>query len=241
MTRLSCAALLGALIVASPSAQTPPTPTADQIVSKYIDAIGGRTALEKVTSMSATGTLSVPDAGITGDIQLYAKAPNKTASIVTINGMDQVEAFDGTVGWASDSANGVRVKVGVELADAKVSAVFNKELQMKTVYPTMNVSGPEKVDGRDAWLIEASPAEGSPVKLYYDVESGLLVRQVLTRITPMGPLEVDVRLGDYRVVNGIKRAHTVRQLTSMFTAVIQLTNVQQNPAIDEAVFKKPGA
>jgi len=240
MTRVTFPTLLAALLVASTSAQTPATPTVDQVLDKHLTAIGGRAALERVTSMTARGTLTVPDAGLTGTIEMYGKAPDKVASFVDFGDMQQADGYDGDAAWSSDSQNGVRVKAGVELAEARNGAVFNKELNMKTLYPTMAVSGPEPLAGRQVWVIEATPASGTPVKMYYDVESGLMVRQVLTRQTPVGPLEVDIRLEDYRDVDGVKRPHTIRQLTSMFNAVVQLSEIKQNVEIDDAVFRKPG-
>ncbi|HSF99600.1 MAG TPA: hypothetical protein VLA20_00660 [Vicinamibacterales bacterium] len=240
MTRVAVVTVLAGLVVASISAQTQAPPSADQILEKHIDAVGGRAALERVSTMTARGTLSVPDAGLTGSIELYGKAPDKVASFVDFGGMQQAEAYDGTTAWSDDPQNGVLVKAGAELVDARNGAVFNKELQMKAIYPTMTVSGPEAVGQRQAWVVTATPAAGTPVKLFYDAETGLLIRQMLTRQTPMGPLEVDLRLEDYRTVDGVRRPHTIRQLTSMFSAVIQLSEIRHNVEIDDAVFKKPG-
>jgi len=240
MTRLAFAALLGGLIVVPAGAQAPATPTVDQVLDKHLSAIGGRAALERVTSMTAHGTLSVPDAGLTGTIEMYSKAPDRVASFVDFGGMQQADAYDGEMGWSEDPQNGIRVKAGAELADAKNGSVFNKELNMKTLYPTMTVSGPERVGTGDTWVITATPAEGTPVKMYYDTESGLMVRQLVTRHTPIGPLEIDIRLEDYRDVDGVRRPHTIRQMSSMFSAVIQLSEIKQNVEIDDAVFRKPG-
>ncbi len=240
MIRSTLTALAIGLLVAPAGAQGPALPTVDQILAKHIEASGGRAALERVTSIVASGTLSVPDAGVSGSIELYAKAPNRMAAYVDIGGMQQAEAYDGAVAWSNDPQNGLRIKAGAELADARTSAMFNKELRMKELYPTMTVVGREPAGSGDAWVVVATPAEGTPIRMYFAVDTWLLVRQIVTRETPMGPLEVDVTLDDYRVVDGVKRAFTIRQSTSMFSAVIQLTEIKHNPAIDDAVFKKPG-
>jgi len=240
MTRTALAILVGGVLLGSVGAQTPAMPTVDQILNKHLEAIGGRAALERVTTMTARGTLNVPDAGLTGTIEMYGKAPDKVASFVDFGGMQQSDAYDGQTGWSNDPQNGLRIKAGAELADAKTGAVFSKELKMKTLYPTMTVSGPERVGTRDMWVITATPAEGTPVKMYYDLESGLMMRQVVTRHTPIGPLEVDIRLEDYRDVDGVRRPHTIRQMSSLFSAVIQLSEIRQNIEIDDAVFRKPG-
>lgn len=243
MKRILVVIALAALAAASTDAQggaQAPLPTVDQILEKSIVAAGGRAAIEKITSVTGRGTISVPDAGLTGTIELYQKAPDKAATIVDLAGAQQREGFDGTVGWAEDPQNGLREKNGVELAEAKRGAVFHRELRLKSLYPTMTLKGRERVGAGEAYVIEAVPTEGAPIRLFFDVESGLVVRQMVTRQTPAGPLDIDVSLEDYRAVDGVKRPFTIRQSTSMFTAVIQITEIKHNVAIDDAVFRKPG-
>jgi outer membrane lipoprotein-sorting protein len=221
-------------------AQTAPLPTIDQILDKYIAGAGGRAAIEKITSISGKGTIDIPDANISGTVELIQKAPDKALTIVDLPGVGQQrEGYDGTVGWSDDPQNGLRQKSGVELAEAKRGATFGRELKMKQLYPTMVVKGREKVDESDAYLVEATPSEGSPVKLYFDATSGLLVRQIAQRQMPQGPLEVEVTFSDFRPVEGVKRPFTIRQATSMFTATIHLTEVKHNAPIDDAIFKAP--
>jgi outer membrane lipoprotein-sorting protein len=221
-------------------AQTATLPTIDQILDKYIAGAGGRAAIEKITSISGKGTIDIPAVNISGTVELIQKAPDKALTVVDLAGVGQQrEGYDGTTGWSDDPANGFRQKDGVELAEAKRGATFGRELKMKQLYPTMVVKGREKVDDSDAYLVEATPAEGSPVKLYFDVASGLLVRQVATRQMPQGPLEVEVTFADFRAVDGVKRPFTIRQATSMFIATIHLTEVKHNAPIDDAIFKAP--
>ena len=215
-------------------------PTIDQILDKYIAGAGGRAAIEKITSISGKGTIDIPDANISGTVELIQKAPDKALTIVDLPGVGQQrEGYDGTVGWSDDPQNGLRQKSGVELAEAKRGATFGRELKMKQLYPTMVVKGREKVDESDAYLVEATPSEGSPVKLYFDATSGLLVRQIAQRQMPQGPLEVEVTFSDFRPVEGVKRPFTIRQATSLFTATIHLTEVKHNAPIDDAIFKAP--
>jgi hypothetical protein len=221
-------------------AQAPQTPTVDQVLEKYIAGSGGRAALEKVTSVDAKGTIQIADMGIGGTVELIQKAPNKAVTVISLAGVgEQREGFDGTVGWSVDPQNGGREKSGAELAEAKRGAIFGRELKMKEIYPTMAVKGREPINGKDAYVVEATSMDGAPAKLYFDVESGLCVRQVVTRTTPQGPIEVEASFEDFRPVDGVKRPFTVRQVTSMFSAVIQFSEIKQNVAIDDVVFKMP--
>jgi hypothetical protein len=221
-------------------AQTASLPTVDQILDKYIAASGGRAAIEKVTSISAKGTIDIPDVGATGTVELLQKAPDKALTTVDLGPLGvQHDGFDGTIGWADDMQNGLRQKSGDELTEAKRAAIFGRELKMKTVYPTMTVKGHEAVNGKDAYIVEATPASGAAATLYFDAASGLMIRQIVTRSSPGGAIEVDVTFSDFRDIEGVKRPFAVRQQTAMFTATIKFSEIKQNTPIDDAVFKMP--
>lgn len=244
MKRILAIVLGGVVAATVPTArlsgQMAAMPTIDQILEKYIAATGGRAALERVTSLTAKGTISIPDVNINGTIELYQKAPDMAATIVDLAGIGrQREGFDGTAGWDDNPQTGLRDKGGTELVETKRSAAFPRELKLKSLYKTLTVKGREKVGTSDAFVVEAVPAEGSPVRMFFDVDSGLQVRQIGTRETVQGPLEIEVTFSDFRVIDGLKHAFTIRQATSMFSAVIQLSEVKHNVAIDDAVFKKP--
>jgi hypothetical protein len=241
---LAALALAAAMTSGLAAPQTPAAPTldtVDQVLDRYVKAVGGA-ALQKVTSLTARGTLEITELSMKGSVEIHQKAPNKTLQIVTLDQMGvQREGFDGTIGWAQDPQNGVREKSGVELAEARRAAMFPRELRLKEQYPKMAVTGRETVGARDAFIVTATPAEGEPLRMYFDVQSGLLVRQIATRHGPAGPTQVDVAFEDYRAVDGVQRAHVIRQVAPQFTAVIRISEIRHNVAIDDAIFRKPGS
>jgi hypothetical protein len=217
-------------------------PTVDQVLDKYVAALGGRAALEKQTSRVSKGTIEIPDAGITGSVEVSEKAPDKALTVIDLPGLGLVrEAASAEGAWAEDPQNGVRDKAGNELADAVRGAAFNPELRMKSLYKTLEMVGQDTVGTRPAYALLATPAEGTATRMYFDVETGLLVRQSATRDTPQGPVDVDLFIEDYRDVEGVKQPFTIRQVTSMFTLVIRLAEIRHNVALDDAMFKRPGA
>jgi hypothetical protein len=189
--------------------------------------------------MTLRGTIEITEMKVNGTIEVSQK-PNKSLQVTNLDpvGM-QREGFDGTIGWAQDAQNSVREKTGLELAEARRGAMFPRELNIRKQYPKMTVAGREKVGAREAFVVSATPAEGEPARLFFDVESGLLIRQVITRHGPTGPAQVDMFFEDYRPVDGVKRAHMIRQTNPQFTAVMKVTEIKHNVAIDDAVFKKP--
>ena len=230
--------VLTAIVQAGPQAAG--QPTVDQLIDKAIAALGGRAAMEKITSRTGIGTIEIPDANMSGTVKTFEKAPNMSAVLIDLGGMQIRQGFDGAVAWEEDPQQGLRVKAGVELAEAKREATFNPELKMKELYPKMTVRGKEKVGAAEAWAVDAVPAEGKPVVFYFDAAPGLPLRMDATRDTPQGSVDVQAYLEDYRVVDGVKVPHVMRQVTSMFTMTMRLTEVKHNVTLDDKMFKKPG-
>ena len=215
-------------------------PTTDQILDKYVQALGGKAALEKITSTASKGTFEIPAFGATGSAEVWEKAPNKTAMKLDIPGFGLVqEGFNGTVAWSQDPQSGMREKAGAELAATKLDADFYKPVRLKQLYPTITVKGKEKLGEKDVYVLTAKPAEGSPETWYFDATTGLLVKMDLERESPQGKMAVEVFQEDYKEVDGIKIPHTVRQVTSAFTINIKLQEVKHNVPIDDAKFNKP--
>jgi zinc protease len=242
-TVISSLVLVVAFLAAGPAAQTPAgaLPTIDQVLDKYIAALGGRAAMEKVTSKVAKGVMEIPEANLSGTMTMSMKAPDKSLVVIELPGMGLArEGTDGTVAWSEDPQQGLRDKTGAEAADSKRGAAFNGELRLKSLYKTLVVSAKEKVGTRDAYVVTATPDLGAVTKMYFDVETGLLVRQSATRDSAMGPVDVDVYLEDYRDVGGIKEAFVIRQVTAQFSLIARMTEIKHNVPLDDAIFKKPG-
>ena len=218
------------------------TPTVDQILDKYVQMLGGKAALEKITSTASTGTFEIAAFGASGSAEVWEKAPNKTALKLDIPGFGLVlEGFNGTVAWSQDPQSGLREKTGAELATVKLDADFYKPLKLKQLYPKIAVKGKEKVGDKDAYVLTATPAEGAPETWYFDATTGLLIRMDLERESPQGKMAVQVFQEDYKEVDGVKIPHTMRQVTSAFTIIIKITEVKHNVPIDDAKFNKPTA
>jgi hypothetical protein len=215
-------------------------PTVDQILDKYVQAIGGRQAVEKITSRVTKGTFEVTTMGLKGDIEIYAKAPNKTLTIQNLSGVGVIrDGYDGKIGWSENPMMGLREKDGAELAAIARISDIHASIKTRQIYSKLELKGKEKVGNRETYVIVATPAEGSPVKMYFDTQTGLMARIDTELETPQGKFQIDTTLDDYREVDGVKMAFTMRQESPMGSAVIKLTEVKHNVAIDDAMFNKP--
>jgi hypothetical protein len=241
MKRLASIVLVGLVAAgAALSAQTPALPTVEQVLEKYLAAMGGQAAFDKITSRTAKATIEIPDMGITGAMTITEKAPNKALIVVEIAQMTVREGTDGVVAWDENPQTGLREKAGLELAEYKRGSIFNIETKLKTAYPKMNVSARDTVNGRPAIVVDAIPEQGPLVKIFFDSETGLILKQAGSRETPEGPISFESFYDDYRTIDGIKQPHTLRQVTSRFTSVIRITEMKHNVPVDDALFRKPG-
>jgi zinc protease len=217
-------------------------PTADQIIEKYVQALGGKAAIEKLNSRASKSSFDIPAMGASGTVEAYEKAPNKSLAIITIPGFGVIrEAYDGKMAWAEDPTMGMREKSGIELADTRLEAEFHKPIKLKQLFPTMTVKSKEKVGEQEAYVIEAKPTEGSVEKWYFDTQTGLLIRQDAERETPQGKMPTETYLSDYKEVDGVKIPHSVRVSNPTFVINIKTEEIKHNVPVDDAKFTKPAA
>lgn len=217
-------------------------PSVDQVLDRYVKALGGRAAIEKINSRVMKGTFEIPSfAGVKGTIEIYEKAPNKEMAIVNIPGLGtQAEGFDGQIAWELQPDSGVvHEKSGLELASAKREAEFYGDLKLKELYSTLTLKGVEKVGEREAYVVEAVPAIGSPDRFYFDTQTSLLLRKDSIAEGAEGKKPVQEFYGDYRIVDGVMLPFSLRQVSPGLEFIVKLAEVKQNVPVDDAKFHKP--
>jgi hypothetical protein len=227
--------------------KSPSGPTVDQVLDKYIQAVGGAQRLATLTSIVSKGTYAGFD---TGDSQIpfdmYAKSPAQRAMVAHAVGeggvsKDSTTTFDGRNGWvaARNTLVPVLTMTGGNLDGARVDAQLSFPGQIKQVLTNWSSDFPEaKIDEHPVQVVQGMSGK-SLVKLYFDKSSGLLVRQVRYADTVVGPNPVQVDYSDYRDASGIKMPfHLVISWTDGRTT-INLQNIQLNAPIDATRFAKP--
>jgi hypothetical protein len=229
---------------ATPSATKPAAalPTADQVLDHYVQAIGGRAAWMKLNSRVSKGTIEIPAMNnLSGTVEIHEKAPNLMLAVINLGGAAFEQGFDGNVGWSDNPRDGLRELSGGELDDARREANFYHAVELKKNYTKMTVTGIEKVDDHDTYAVEATRAEGAPDRIYFDTQSGLMVRSVNQRNTSDGVTEFTADVDNYTEVDGVKLPFTVRQASASATFIIQFTEVHHNLQLTDSQFAKPPA
>jgi len=221
------------------AAAAKPLPTSDAILDKYLQAVGGREALEKITSRVEKASLSVPG-GPEVPIDIFAKAPDKRISIMHMREGDSVTAFDGHQGWLSNPGRPTRPMSDQDNNVAKLDADLHFAADVKQIFSTFQVRDSEKIGDREVYLVVGKNDDQPPVRLYFDAESGLLVRMVRYTETPLGRNPSQVDFADYRDADGVKIPYrwTLARPGQRFT--IQVTEVKQNVPVDDSQFAMPG-
>jgi zinc protease len=216
-------------------------PTVDQVLDKYVQALGGKATIEKMTTVVITGKVDVPSTGETGSMETYRKAPNKEMQMINVpsNGPSQ-RGFDGTAGWNWDPDSGPSDMNPADLAAMKLESDFYRDIRLKELYPKISLKNKEKVGDREAYVVEAPHEDGSSEKMYFDTESGLLIQsEVPIDVPDEGKTVVNSKYEDYREVEGLKVPFTIRQSSADFDYVIKVSEVKYNVPVDDAKFKKP--
>ncbi|HEX8890698.1 MAG TPA: hypothetical protein VF779_16225 [Pyrinomonadaceae bacterium] len=225
-----------------PTKASLPLPTVDAVLEKYVKAIGGREAVEKISSRVSKGTFELASlAGVKGQLEVYEKAPNKQVSFINIPGIgEEAEGFDGAIAWELEPDSGVvHEKTGLELASARREADFYEDIRFKELYTRLTLKGIEKVGAAQAYVLEAVPAEGSAEHFYFDTQTGLLLRRDSVEEGEEGRRATEEYFSDYRVVDGIKLPFTIHEVSPGMDFLIKISEIKHNVTIDDTKFNKP--
>ena len=224
--------------------QAPDAPSADQIFDKYLQAVGGAQKAAAITSIVLKGTYqgyAEPKA----PVDIYVKAPNQRTMVVHTDAGDRTTTCDGSNGWIAAPAMDkpfpvIRYNDG-DLDALRLDAVLSFPAGIKQAI-TRPLVGSSSIDDKDVDVVQGTANGGrSPVKLYFDKQSGLLVRQVRYADTMIGRVPMQVDYSDYRDVagSGVKLPfHVITTWTDGRSDVL-LTSAETNVAIDAAKFNQP--
>jgi photosynthetic reaction center cytochrome c subunit len=229
----------------------PALPTADQVLAKYVQALGGEQALRNVTARTITGTQYIPTGpgGVVptpAAVERLQKAPNFALTTYRAPAYAIAEGFDGATAWSQNQAGRVTEPVKLDVGRAARAADFYEPLNLKQEYPQLTVRGIEKVNGRDAYWLVGVPSGDKPESLYFDTQTGLLLRKQTVLPTPIGDSPFQTDFDDYRDTgSGVKfpfliHMNPANARTELAPeATLRVIKVEDNIAIDTAKFARP--
>ncbi|HEU5459439.1 MAG TPA: tetratricopeptide repeat protein [Pyrinomonadaceae bacterium] len=212
-------------------------PTVDEILSKYIAAMGGAAAMNAVTTRTIKGTLDVPGVSRGGTFESYAQAPNKIISVMQAHPVGTVKvAYDGRKGWALTS-RGMRTLKGTELNAVLREADFFGPLNLKNTYKKVTLAGTSKIGYREMYVLELQPAIGAADRLYLDSKTYLPARMNTHETVGAFSGAVEIYLDDWQEVDGIKFPFSISQRLPKLTLSITVKEIKHNVPIDAKIFE----
>jgi hypothetical protein len=247
--------------------QMPGQPPARQIIDQYIQAIGGSQRVAALKSYVAKGkSVGFGGFGGGGEVQIFAKFPDQRSTFIEFPNSpdrgDSLRTYDGRRGWLETPLTvlGEYELTGGELDGARLDALLTFPGQIPQALANLrtslqatigDLSGPSSQTSSESGVtvigqnrlcnvVQGTGPRGSLATLYFDQQSGLLVRMVRYGSSPIGRVPTQVDYGDYRDVEGIKMPFRLRFAWLGGLDAIQLNEVRINVPIDAAKFGRHG-
>ncbi len=220
-------------------------PTADQLIEKYLDTIGGQTALDKVRTLTIKGSQGIPDRPRT-NFELGRSTPDKFYMSVITPQSTQEMGFNGTAGWQKTPRGvGDLPAPQVRALRETLNNYWFDLAGFKQQYPRIAQRvGTDRIDGHEVYVVNASNPNGGRGQLMFDAQTGLLRRVNSFTSTMIGVVPAQRDFDDYRDVDGVKVAFSI-DLSLLDVrnsrATVRLTEVKLNPSLDDSKFEKPSA
>ncbi len=233
-------AFLGICVLCTAAGGPERLPSAEEVIDRYIQALGGKQALQAVTSRAASGSFHMPTFGDSGAYRELYQRPNRLLRTFQVEGYGIVQiCFDGNTAWMESPEYGVESLDGMRLAEARRDAGFEDPLRLQEVYAGLTVKRSTRLEDRTVFEILAESADGAADTLFFDVETGLLLCRE-TRETARDGSSRPARTyyEDYQERAGVRHALTMRYVRDDLIRITR-RDVVVNAPMDPATHKKP--
>lgn len=223
------------------NAPAAPPLSADAIVAKYTDALGGADAIAKITTLEEKGTATMPARGnMQMQVEEVRKAPDKALLTASLpNGRQIQRGYNGTVGWQAFPGHGAEELTWDDLARARDWALFIPGVDLKQNFVREQPVGTEKIGDATAYRVMAIRKGGGRVLFYFDAQSGLLLRVAERIESPLGALPQNTDYSDYRDVSGVKMPFAVTVTQVQGSTMYKWDSIQANVPVEDSRFEKP--
>ncbi len=216
-------------------------PSIDEILDKYIKALGGADALSKLTSYTGVGISTTFGADELNKAEIFAKAPDKYVTIVHQREGDMVRTYDGHDAWVvlPLTVTGEYQLTATAAEGGKLDGEMAFPGNIKSFFDSWKVSYPANIEDRDVNVVQGTGPGGFIATFYFDKQTGLLLRMVRYANSAVGRVPTQIDLADYRRVAGVlmpfKRTYGWVSGREEYT----LTEITPNVPVDDSKFSKP--
>jgi hypothetical protein len=216
-------------------------PDGRSVIERFITAIGGRDAIMRQTARHVVGKIEMPAQGLSGDIDLWAEAPNKMAMTVTLAGIGSFRrGYDGTVGWSTNPMAGPALLDSLELRQAQQGADFyGTTLYPDSMFKSIETVADTTFDGKPCYKVKLTTAWDEEYAEFFEKETGLQAGGIRSQASPQGDIEVVTTQSDWRPVDGVLMPFkSVQNIMGMQQIITTFTSVETTTPPD-SVFALP--
>lgn len=238
------------IVAPNPNAPKPAPvalPSVEDVFSKYEQAVGSA-AVKKASTIVERGTVEMPvpnPPGVAGPpsmghptVEIDRKAPDKALQTIQMPAGPTLQGYDGSMGWLAGAVG--RELMGGELQTVQDWAEFIPAMEFKEEHTNVRVAAADKIDGHDVYVVTGVAKNGSGMdRLYFDAQSGLLVRSITNMNSVLGSFPETTNFDDYRDVSGVKMAYTVKVMSPEGDRTYKFDQIQINAPVEDAKFQQP--
>jgi hypothetical protein len=223
-----------------PSRPNPPNlPKAPEIIAKYVDAEGGAQAISKLTSLDEKGMFEA--GGRHFPVDVLVLSPNQIAIVTHFPNGEGSTIYDGHSGWYSFPGRPARPMTPGDRDASRMDADLHLALDLNSNFSELRTEREVQINGKSALMVVGKREKLPPVEMYFDKQSGLLIRSVRYAQSPLGRNPTQIDYSDYRDVSGVKLPFHWTSATPTGRFTIQLESAQANVPISDDKFAKPTA
>lgn len=205
--------------------------SATDVLSSYIDAIGGRDRVSAVSDLKISMAMSLQ--GMDINIEMFQKSPGKFYQATSMNGnVISMQVVNGDQGKMK-TPMGEQILEGESLKQLQESANIFPELNYSEDGMELKLEGLETINGKETYKLVVTKPSGNSTTIFYGVKDGLKYKEVSK--TPQGV--VSTTYDNYTNVDGIQFPMAMKQVLGPQSFDIEVTEVAVNKGIDDSKFK----
>ncbi len=218
-------------------------PPAQEVIARYVEVIGGSEAIRGHSSTYGRGTMELLGQGITGDVQIYAAAADKSLLVVSFAdlGIEIKTGYNGEVGWSTDPMTGERILQGDELQQIVDESDYYSDLHDPSRFQSMETVEMTEFAGRSTYKVRLVYNSGRESFEYFDVENGRLVGEESLQYSLMGAVNVRAFASEYKQFDDIMvPTKIVQELGPGQTVQLTISSMEYDN-VDPSMFALPAS
>ena len=225
--------------IKSEDTSTTSVPPAELIIAKYVEAIGGATALQKISTRHAKGTIHISGRDL--PIEILSRVGGKQLTVIHLPNGDSTTTYDGSSGWTAAPNRPVRDIPAFEVVSARPEVDLQLPLHIKQLFSEVKTTAAEKISDRECHVVAGMNSGEIAAKFYFDKESGYLLRILRYTKSPLGLNPTQIDYADFRTLDGLKVPFQETISGPNSRSAVQIEDAKFNVAVDETIFARPPA